>query len=58
MLIGYSSKETNDRLCCLVATDPEVRVRSQRYQIFWEMVHLEQGPLSLVSTIQELFGKK
>jgi hypothetical protein len=31
---------------------------SQRYQIFWEVVGLEQGQLSLVSTIEELFGRK
>jgi hypothetical protein len=31
---------------------------SQRYQIFWEVVGLERGPLSLVSTIEELFGRK
>jgi hypothetical protein len=30
---------------------------SRRYQIFWE-VGLERGPLSLVSTIQELLGRK
>jgi hypothetical protein len=29
----------------------------QRYQILWE-VGLEQGPLSLVSTIEELLGRK
>jgi hypothetical protein len=30
---------------------------SRRYQIFWEVVGLEQGPLSLVSTTEELLGK-
>jgi hypothetical protein len=29
-----------------------------RYQIFWEVVGLERGPLSLVSIIQELLGRK
>jgi hypothetical protein len=29
---------------------------SRRYQIFWEVVGLERGPLSLVSTIEELLG--
>jgi hypothetical protein len=29
---------------------------SRRYQIFWEIVGLERGPLSLVSTIEELLG--
>jgi hypothetical protein len=28
------------------------------YQIFWELVGLEQGPFSLVSTIEELRGRK
>jgi hypothetical protein len=31
---------------------------SQRYQIFREVVGLERGPLSLVSTTEELLGKK
>jgi hypothetical protein len=31
---------------------------SQHYQIFWEVVGLEQGPLSLVTTIEELFERK
>jgi hypothetical protein len=31
---------------------------SRRYQIFWEVVGLKRGPLSLVSTIQELLGRK
>jgi hypothetical protein len=29
-----------------------------RYQIFREVVSLERGPLSLVSTIEELLGRK
>jgi hypothetical protein len=29
---------------------------SRRYQIFWEVVSLERGPLSLVSTVEELLG--
>jgi hypothetical protein len=31
---------------------------SRRYQIFWEVVGLERGPLSLVSTTEELHGRK
>jgi hypothetical protein len=31
---------------------------SLRYQIFWEVVSLERGPLSLVSTFQELLERK
>jgi hypothetical protein len=31
---------------------------SQHYQIFWEVVGLERGPLNLVSTVEELLGRK
>jgi hypothetical protein len=31
---------------------------SRRYQIFWEVVGLERGPLSFGSTIEELLGRK
>jgi hypothetical protein len=31
---------------------------SRHYQIFWEVVGLEQGPVSLVSTTEELLGRK
>jgi hypothetical protein len=40
-----------------LATDPEVRVRFRRYQIFWEVVRLGRGPLSLVSTTEELLAR-
>jgi hypothetical protein len=30
----------------------------RRYQIFWEIVGLERGPLSLVSTTEKLTGRK
>jgi hypothetical protein len=30
---------------------------SRRYQIFWEVVGLEQGPVSLMSTTEELLGR-
>jgi hypothetical protein len=30
---------------------------SRSYQIFWEVVGLERGPLRLVSTIEELLGR-
>jgi hypothetical protein len=29
-----------------------------RYQIFWEVAGLEQGPLNLMSTIEELLERK
>jgi hypothetical protein len=31
---------------------------SRRYKIFWEIVGLERGPLSLVNTIEELLERK
>jgi hypothetical protein len=31
---------------------------SRRYQIFWEVVGLQPGPLSLVSKIEELLERK
>jgi hypothetical protein len=31
---------------------------SLRYQIFWEVVGMERGPFSLVSTIEELLERK
>jgi hypothetical protein len=31
---------------------------SRRYQIFWEVVGLERGPFSFVSTIEEILGRK
>jgi hypothetical protein len=31
---------------------------SRRYQFFWEVVGLERDPLSLVSTTEELLGRK
>jgi hypothetical protein len=31
---------------------------SRRYQIFWEVVGLERGPLRLVTTIEELLERK
>jgi hypothetical protein len=31
---------------------------SGHYQIFWEVVGLERGPLSLMSTVEELLGRK
>jgi hypothetical protein len=33
-------------------------LKSRLYQIFWEVVGLERGPFSLVSTTEELLGRK
>jgi hypothetical protein len=34
------------------------RFDSRRYQIFWKVVGLERGPFSLMSTIEEVLGRK
>jgi hypothetical protein len=57
------SMRTGDRLCDLVVRDFGYRSRgpefdSRRYRIFWEVVGLKRGPLSLVRPIEELPGKK
>jgi hypothetical protein len=51
--------EDNDRLCGLVVRVPDYISRgsgfvSRRYQIFWEVVGLELGPLSLMRITEEL----
>jgi hypothetical protein len=51
-----------DRLCGLMIGVPGHRSRGsgldfRHYQIFWEVVGLERGLLSLVSTIEELLGR-
>jgi hypothetical protein len=49
----------NDRLCGLVVRVPgRSGFDSQRYQIFCEVMGLEQDPLSLASTTEELLGRK
>ena len=50
---------TVDRLCGLVVRVSGYRYRglgfeSRRYHIFWVVVGLERGPLSLVRSIEEL----
>jgi hypothetical protein len=52
-----SVRPFDDRLCGLVVRVPGYRSKgsgldSRRYQIFWEVVSLERGPLSLVSTLR------
>jgi hypothetical protein len=51
-----------DRLCGLVVRVPGYRSRgpgfdSRSYQIFWEIVGVERGPLSLVRIIEELLER-
>jgi hypothetical protein len=45
-----------DRLCGLVVRVSGYRYRfdSRRYQIFWVVVGLERGPLSLVSLVRSI----
>jgi hypothetical protein len=52
-----------DRLCGIVVRVPGYRSRDpgfefRRYQIFWEVVGLERGPLSLLKIPEELFEWK
>jgi hypothetical protein len=52
-----------DLVCGLVVRVPGYRSRgpgvdSRRYQIFWEVVGLERGPLSLVRIIAEVLERK
>jgi hypothetical protein len=52
-----------DRLCGLVVRVPGYKSRgrgfdSRRYQIFWKVIGLERGSLSIVSTTEELLGRK
>jgi hypothetical protein len=54
--------QRRDRLCDLVVRVPGYRSRdpgfdSGRYQIFREVVGLEQGPLSLLCTFEEILGR-
>jgi hypothetical protein len=45
------------RICSLHPTFTEIGFDSRRYQIFSEVVGLERGQLSCVSTIEELLGR-
>jgi hypothetical protein len=63
MHVNVSMMYLCDRLCGLMVRISGYRSRglgvdSRRYQIFWEVVGLEQGPLNLVSTIEELLERK
>jgi hypothetical protein len=58
---NYSCKKRN-RLCGLVVRVSGYRFTgsgfdSRRFQIFWEAMSLERGPLSLVRTTEELLGR-
>jgi hypothetical protein len=57
--ISYRCVPCLDRLCGLVVRVSRYRYRGpgfdyRRYQIFWVVVGLERGPLSLVRSIEEL----
>jgi hypothetical protein len=56
------TEKNDNHLCGLMVRVPDYRSRgpgfgSQCYQIFWEVVGLERGPLSLMNTIEELLGR-
>jgi hypothetical protein len=56
-------EDLNDRLCVLLVRVSGYRCwgpgfDSRRYQIFWEVVGLERGPLRLVRIIEELLEWK
>jgi hypothetical protein len=62
LLIFWRLFSDTDRLCGLVVRVPDYRSRgpgfdSGCYQIFWEVVGLERGPLSLVRLIEELLER-
>jgi hypothetical protein len=59
---GQSSWLHNGDVLCLCGQGFWLQIQkcgfdSRRYQIFWEVVGLERGPLSLVITIQEPFER-
>jgi hypothetical protein len=61
-LLG-SLSEIQDRFCGLVVRVPGYKSKgpgfgSRRYQIFWEIVGLERGPLSLMMIIEGLLETK
>jgi hypothetical protein len=63
IIIPSVGEIVEEEFCELVVRVPSYRSRgprfhSQHYQIFWEVVGLEWGPLNLVSTTEELFGRK
>jgi hypothetical protein len=60
--ISIICSDLSNRLCGLVVRVPVYgsrgpRFDSMRYQIFWEVVGLKRGPLSVVSTIEKLLGR-
>jgi hypothetical protein len=61
--IHYDKYIIFDRLCVIMVTVPCYITRypgfdSRRYQIFWEVVGVERGPLSLVCITEELLEFK
>jgi hypothetical protein len=54
--ITESARSNGDRLCGLVVRVPGYRFRdsgfdARRHQIFWEVVGLERGPISLEENV-------
>jgi hypothetical protein len=62
-LVSFNIRIKFDSLCDLAIRVPGYRSRdpgfdSRRYQIFWEVVGLERGPLSLLKITEEILGSK
>jgi hypothetical protein len=57
-IYSLNTKETTDRLCDLVITVPAYRTRGPGSIPGATRLGLERGPLSLVSTTEELPGRK
>jgi hypothetical protein len=63
LLVPSALLSWSDRPCGLVVRVPGYRSRgpgfdSRRYQIIWEAVSLERGPLRIVRKVLELFERK
>jgi hypothetical protein len=57
-MLEYKTKQSYPPGLWNVDAPKFCRKSAQRYNIFWEVVSLERGPLSLVSTTEELLGRK
>jgi hypothetical protein len=60
---NYYFSASGTPFCGLVVKSSWLQIQrpefgSRHYQIFWEVVSLERGPLSLVSTIEEQLERK
>jgi hypothetical protein len=56
--LGYKKKRWKPAASVVRVPGYRSEFDSRSYKIFWEVVGLERGPLSLVSTTEELLGRK